>query len=49
MNKEIFSESRKYMPGGVNSTVREYRNMELLPPVIKTGKGEIIKDEDGNE
>lgn len=49
MNKEIFSESRKYMPGGVNSPVRAYRNMDLLPPVIKSGKGAIIKDEDGNE
>ena len=26
-NREIFEESKKYMPGGVNSPVRAYRDM----------------------
>lgn len=48
-NKDIFNESKKYMPGGVNSPVRAYRGMDLNPPIIKSGKGVIIKDEDNKE
>ena len=46
-NKEIFEESKKYMPGGVNSPVRAYRDMGIDPPVMKSGKGVILTDEDG--
>lgn len=49
MNKEIFEESKIYMPGGVNSPVRSFKDMGINPPVIKEGNGVIIKDEDGNE
>lgn len=48
-NKEIFAKSNEYMPGGVNSPVRAYRDMGINPPVMKCGKGVIIKDEDGKE
>lgn len=48
-NKEIFNESKKYMPGGVNSPVRAFNGMDVTPLVIKGGKGAIIWDEDGNE
>ena len=48
-NQQIFDESKKYMPGGVNSPVRAYRDMGIDPPVMKSGKGVLIKDEDGNE
>lgn len=48
-NQQIFDESKKYMPGGVNSPVRAYRDMGIDPPVMKSGKGVMIKDEDGNE
>lgn len=48
-NVSIFEESKKYMPGGVNSPVRAYKGMGINPPVMKSGKGVIIKDEDGNE
>lgn len=48
-NLEIFKESEKYMPGGVNSPVRAFRGVDLNPPIIKSGKGVIIKDEDDNE
>ena len=48
-NKEIFEESKKYMPGGVNSPVRSFGSVEINPPVIKSGKGAMIKDENGNE
>ena len=48
-NKEIFLESEKYMPGGVNSPVRAYKDMGVMPPVMKSGKGIYVTDEDGNE
>ncbi|WP_338627344.1 glutamate-1-semialdehyde 2,1-aminomutase [Clostridium baratii] len=48
-NEEIFNESKKYMPGGVNSPVRSYGSMGINPPIIKSGKGVIIKDEEGKE
>ncbi len=48
-NQVIFHESKKYMPGGVNSPVRSYKNTGLTPPIIKSGKGAIIIDEEGNE
>lgn len=48
-NLETFKESEKYMPGGVNSPVRAFRGVNLNPPIIKSGKGVIIKDEDDNE
>ncbi|EOU1464728.1 glutamate-1-semialdehyde 2,1-aminomutase [Clostridium perfringens] len=48
-NKGIFEESKKYMPGGVNSPVRSFGSVGINPPVIKSGKGAMIKDENGNE
>ena len=29
-NQQIFDESKKYMPGGVNSPVRAYRDMGII-------------------
>lgn len=37
------------MPGGVNSPVRAFKGVNLNPPIIKSGKGVIIKDEEDNE
>ncbi|AYE33540.1 glutamate-1-semialdehyde 2,1-aminomutase [Clostridium septicum] len=48
-NQVIFHESKKFMPGGVNSPVRAYRDMNIDPPIIRSGKGAIIKDEEGKE
>lgn len=48
-NDEIFKESEKYMPGGVNSPVRCFKGMSMNPPIIKSGKGVVITDEDNNE
>lgn len=48
-NQVIFHESKKYMPGGVNSPVRSYRNTGMEPPIIKSGKGAMIVDEEGKE
>ncbi len=48
-NKEIFNESQKYMPGGVNSPVRAFNGMDVTPPIIKRGNGPLIWDEEGKE
>lgn len=36
------------MPGGVNSPVRAFRNLELSPIFIKSAKGPYLLDEDSN-
>jgi glutamate-1-semialdehyde 2,1-aminomutase len=48
-NLNIFNESKQYMPGGVNSPVRAYKDVDITPPIIKRGKGANIYDEDGNK
>lgn len=48
-NKEIFEESKKYMPGGVNSPVRAYTALNIDPPIIKRGQGSHLFDEEGKE
>lgn len=48
-NDQIFTESQKYMPGGVNSPVRCFKGMSMNPPIIKSGNGVMIQDEDGKE
>ncbi len=48
-NLDIFNESKQYMPGGVNSPVRAYKDVSVTPPIIKKGKGAYIYDEDGNK
>ncbi|WP_368488727.1 glutamate-1-semialdehyde 2,1-aminomutase [Clostridium sp. BJN0013] len=48
-NDKIFEESKLYMPGGVNSPVRAFKDVPLNPPIIKKGKGAYIYDEDGNK
>ena len=45
----IFEESKKYMPGGVNSPVRAFKNMDMNPLVLKSGKGAVVTDEDGKD
>jgi len=48
-NLNIFNESKQYMPGGVNSPVRAFKDLSVTPPIIKKGKGAYIYDEDGNK
>jgi len=48
-NLDIFNESKQYMPGGVNSPVRAYKDVAVTPPIIKKGKGAYIYDEDDNK
>lgn len=44
-----FSEARTLMPGGVNSPVRSYSNVDCNPPFISHASGSRIYDIDGNE
>ena len=48
-SKEIFTRLKKYIPGGVNSPVRAFKSVHADPIVIKSGKGSMIQDEDGNQ
>ncbi len=45
----LFEESKKVIPGGVNSPVRAFKSVGLPPRFIRGGKGSRIVDEDGNE
>lgn len=48
-SRDIFERSCRVMPGGVNSPVRAYKSVELIPPVIAKAMGSKIIDIDGNE
>jgi glutamate-1-semialdehyde 2,1-aminomutase len=48
-SKQLFSEARKYIPGGVNSPVRAFKSVGGDPIFIKKGVGSKIYDVDGNE
>ena len=41
-NLNIFNESKQYMPGGVNSPVRAFKDVTVTPPIIKKAKGAYI-------
>jgi glutamate-1-semialdehyde 2,1-aminomutase len=45
----MFSKAKQMMPGGVNSPIRAFRAVGLVPPFIKSAKGSRIYDVDGNE
>ncbi len=46
---KLFSEARKYIPGGVNSPVRACRSVGCDPVFITRAKGASVFDADGNE
>jgi glutamate-1-semialdehyde 2,1-aminomutase len=48
-SQALFSEARKYIPGGVNSPVRSFRSVGGNPLFIERAKGSRIYDVDGNE
>ena len=43
-----FERAKKIMPGGVNSPVRSYQNLDCTPPFIAKAQGSKIFDIDGN-
>jgi glutamate-1-semialdehyde 2,1-aminomutase len=46
---ELFEQAKNLMPGGVNSPVRAYLNVNRVPRFIRSARGSKIYDEDGNE
>lgn len=48
-SEELFRESEKYIPGGVNSPVRAFKAVKRTPVFIRRANGSRIFDEDGNE
>lgn len=47
-SRQLYAESQKYIPGGVNSPVRSFRGVGGTPPFIEYGKGAYVHDVDGN-
>lgn len=48
-NDQLYQESLRFMPGGVNSPVRSFRGLEMAPRFIVEGRGCHMRDEDGSE
>jgi len=48
-SEQLFTEAKKYIPGGVNSPVRAFNSVGGNPLFIKEGKGSKFTDVDGNE
>ena len=46
---KLFSEAKKYLPGGVNSPVRAFKSVGRGPLFISKAKGQCIYDVDGNK
>jgi glutamate-1-semialdehyde 2,1-aminomutase len=49
VSAELFSKSKTYFPGGVNSPVRAFKSVGGTPLFIKKGNGAYIWDEDDNQ
>ncbi len=47
-SESLFTESKKYIPGGVNSPVRAFNSVGGTPIFIHKAKGAYLYDEDGN-
>ncbi|AWX43930.1 Glutamate-1-semialdehyde 2,1-aminomutase [Flagellimonas maritima] len=45
----LFTEAKKYIPGGVNSPVRAFKAVGGDPIFVKEAKGAYLYDEDGNK
>ena len=48
-SETLFSEAKKYIPGGVNSPVRAFNNVDCSPKFIERGQGPWIYDVEGNK
>ncbi|MFM7666728.1 MAG: glutamate-1-semialdehyde 2,1-aminomutase [Bacteroidota bacterium] len=49
VSAELFTKSKTYFPGGVNSPVRAFKSVGGTPLFIKKGDGAYICDEDDNQ
>jgi glutamate-1-semialdehyde 2,1-aminomutase len=48
-SQELYATACRYFPGGVNSPVRAFKNVNSTPFVVAKGEGSKITDVDGNE
>lgn len=48
-NQQLFEQSQKLIPGGVNSPVRAFRSVGGTPLFFKQGKGAYLWDEDNRQ
>ena len=48
-SRQLFTEAKKYIPGGVNSPVRAFKSVGGDPLFISRGEGSRFWDVDGNE
>jgi glutamate-1-semialdehyde 2,1-aminomutase len=48
VSEQLFSEAKKYFPGGVSSPVRAFKSVGGTPLFIKKGDGAFVWDEDDN-
>ena len=48
-SKKLFSQAKKYIPGGVNSPVRSFSSVDSTPFFVKKAKGQYLVDEDNNQ
>src|ERR1043165_7049820 len=48
-SKELFARAQERIPGGVNSPVRAFRNVDGEPFFVDRAKGARLWDVDGNE
>lgn len=48
-SQKLYSQALQFMPGGVNSPVRAFKNVGKTPLFIEKAKGSRIYDADGNE
>jgi glutamate-1-semialdehyde 2,1-aminomutase len=47
-SQKLFAAAKKYIPGGVNSPVRAFKNVGMDPFFVERAKGSKIYDVDGN-
>lgn len=47
-SSELFDCSKRYIPGGVNSPVRAFSSVGGTPVFMKSAKGSVLEDVDGN-
>ena len=48
LSKKCFEKACEVIPGGVNSPVRAFYDLDIPPLVVESGEGSLITDVDGN-
>lgn len=48
-SKSLYEQATQLFPGGVNSPVRVFSNLEMTPLVVESARGDLLFDADGNQ